>query len=576
MENIKNENYLDNVRHSASHLLAAAVIKLWPDTKLGIGPTIKNGFYYDFSFKKPISEEDLPKIEAEMKKILKTWDKFTHIEKSIEEAKKIEANQPFKLDLIRELCKTTNKVSFYKSGNFIDLCKGDHVDNAKDIGPFKLLTIAGAYWRGSENNPMLTRIYGTCFITQEELDNYLKQREEAKNYDHRRIGRELDLFSFHNEAPGFVFWHPKGMLLREALMGFYNKLQKSAGYQLVSTPILLSEELWHRSGHWENYRDKMYFVNQAGKKLVLKPMNCPGMILIYKERPHSYRDLPIRLAEMGEVHRYEQSGTLNGLFRVRAFRQDDAHIFATEDQIESEIKNIIDLTLRFYKILGFPEVSIELSTRPEKSMGNKKTWDKAENTLKKVLNNLKLNYKINEGEGAFYGPKIDFHINDSLSRSWQCGTIQLDLFMPEKFNLTYTDSDGKPRQPAMIHRTIIGSLQRFVGVLVEHFGGAFPLWLSPIQAIIIPIAERHNQYATELRNEFLNKKLRIEVDSRNETMQTKIRDAELQKIPYMLVVGDREQVQKKVAVRSRGKGDEGSVLIGDLINRLEKEVENRE
>jgi threonyl-tRNA synthetase len=573
METMSNtsEQDLEPMRHSCAHLLAAAVMNLWPNTRLGIGPAIENGFYYDFDFKKPISEEDLPKIEKEMRRVLKSWDKFSRIEKRINEAKKLERKQPFKLDLIREFSKKSNKVSFYKSGDFLDLCKGGHVGNAKAMGEFKLLSVAGAYWRGSETNPMLTRIYGTCFKTNKELDEYLKDREEAKKRDHKKLGKELDLFSFQNEAAGFVFWHPKGMLLREALMVPYNKLHKKAGYQMISTPILLSDKIWHQSGHWSNYKDNMYFTKKDNKTLVVKPMNCPGTILVYKNRPHSYKELPLRFAESGEVHRYEQSGTLNGLFRVRAFRQDDAHIFVTELQVEQEIENIINLTLEFYKIVGFQKVHIELSTRPEKSIGSTALWEKAEKTLKNALEQLSIEYKINEGEGAFYGPKIDFHIKDSLSRSWQLGTIQLDFFMPDRFGLEYTDLDGKTKSPTIIHRTVIGSIQRFLGILIEHYGGAFPTWLAPIQTKIIPISERHVDYANELEQTLLDSGLRTETDSRNETMQAKIRDAQIQKIPYMLIVGDKEKVQKKVAVRSREKGDEGLFSISDLIKRLQKE-----
>lgn len=568
------EDQLEKMRHSCAHLLAAAVVKLWPDTKLGIGPAITDGFYYDFRFKKPISEEDLPKIEFEMRETLGTWKGFEREEKSINEAKKIEKDQPFKLDLIREFSITSKRVSFYKSGNFSDLCKGGHVKDSKKIGPFKLLSIAGAYWRGSEKNPMLTRIYGTCFENQKKLDEFLGKREKAKENDHKKIGKELDLFSFHSDAPGFVFWHPKGMMLREALMKLHDKLHKRGGYLPVSTPILLSEELWHKSGHWDNYKDEMYFSKGDKKNFVIKPMNCPGAILIYKNSPHSYKDLPLRLAEWGEVHRQEPSGTLNGLFRIRAFRQDDAHIFVTEDQMESEIEDVINLTLEFYKLVGFENIGIELSTRPDKFIGDKKIWEKSEDTLKNVLRGMDIDYKINEGEGAFYGPKIDFHINDALSRSWQCGTIQLDFSMPERFKLEYIDKDGAPKRPVMIHRTVVGSIQRFIGILVEHFGGAFPTWLTPIQVKILPIADRHQTYAAEVLEKIQNARLRSELDDRSETLQSRIRDSQVQKIPYMLIVGDREKVQNKVAVRSREKGDQGTVSVETFIRKVKDEERN--
>jgi len=569
-------NHLMIMRHSCSHVMAAAVLKLYPKVKFGIGPAIEDGFYYDFDFPEPITENDLEKISTSMIHFIEAKLPFEKQEVSINEAKKIFKNQPYKLELIEELAaRGAKKVSTYQVGDFIDLCQGPHVENTSKIGPFKLLSLAGAYWRGSEKNKMLTRIYGTCFPSQKELDEYLEHLEEAKLKDHRKLGKELDLFSFHKEAPGFVFWHPKGMLIREALMNFYNELHKKAGYQMVSTPILLSEELWHQSGHWDNYKDKMYFTKIENKIFVIKPMNCPGLILIYKDRLHSYKEFPLRFAEAGEVHRHEPSGTLHGLLRVRAFRQDDAHIFAREDQVEKEIKEIIQLTLKLYKIIGFPEVDIELSTRPEKSIGTEVMWEKAEKTLKKILDDLNLEFKINEGEGSFYGPKIDFHIKDSLARSWQCGTIQLDFSIPERFELEYIDKDGLPKRPVMIHRTVIGSIQRFMGVLIEHFGGAFPVWLSPIQAIIIPITERQNDYGKKLLDKLQLQNIRVELDNRGETTSAKIRDAELQKIPYILVVGDREIKDSTVNVRVRGEKVLGPMVVEKFVKLIKEDIDKK-
>jgi len=555
--------------------MASAILTLYPKAKLGIGPPISGGFYYDFDLPEKIAESDLPKIEKIMKDLIKKKLSFERKELSIAEAKNWarKNNQPYKLELIKGLEREgVKKVSFYKTGDFCDLCAGPHVSNTSKIEHFKLLSIAGAYWRGIETNPMLTRIYGTAWNTKDELDEYLKQIEEAKKRDHRKLGRELDLFSFHKEAPGFVFWHPKGMLLREALMNVYDELQKKAGYQFVSTPILLSEDLWRKSGHWNHYKDKMYFTKVDNQTFAIKPMNCPGMSLIYKDRIHSYKELPLKLAEAGEVHRHELSGTLHGLFRVRAFRQDDAHIFAREDQIEEEIRDVINLTLRFYEIIGFKDVDIELSTRPEKSMGSDEIWERAENTLRKVLDDMDLKFKINKGEGSFYGPKIDFHIKDSLGRLWQCGTIQLDFFMPERFGLEYIDKDGSAKRPVMIHRTVIGSIQRFVGILIEHYGGAFPVWLSPVQAIIIPIAERHTKYAESLKEKLIDSGIRTECDVRSETMQSKIRDAQLQKIPYMLIIGDKEEKTNTLAIRTRERKEAKGWTIDRFISKIKENI----
>jgi len=567
---------LENVRHSCAHLLAAAILKLFPETKLTIGPAIENGFYYDFEFKKPITEEDLPKIEEEMRKILPTFKAFSKRAVTAKEAREIYKDNPYKLELIEEIEKREEPITLYKSGEFEDLCRGGHSENpSEEIGAIKLLSLAGAYWRGDEKNKMLTRIYGTCFPTQKELDEYLNLLEEAKKRDHRKIGKELDLFSFHEEGPGFVFWHPKGMLIREALMKTYNEIHKKADYQLVSTPLILSEDLWHESGHWDHYKDNMYFTKIDNRTFVIKPMNCPGVSLIYKNQPRSYRDLPLRFSEQGEVHRHEPSGTLHGLFRVRAFRQDDAHLFVRDDQIEEEVKNIILLTLDFYKMIGFKDVHIELSTRPENSIGGDAIWEKAEAILKKILQDLRIEYKLNEADGAFYGPKIDFHIEDVLGRSWQCGTVQLDFFMPDRFNLEYIDSDGKPKRPVMIHRTVIGSIQRFMGILIEHFGGAFPLWLSPVQISLLPITDAQNDFTKKLAEKLKAENIRAEADLRNERLQAKIREATLQKVPYLGIIGKQETESGSVSVRTCAGKDLGKIKIADLIDRLKEEIDKK-
>lgn len=581
MDQPKNKN-LEKIRHSCAHLLASSVKKLWPKAKNAIGPAIENGFYQDFDMGDvKLSENDFEKIEKKMLELLKNWDKFEIKEVTVEQAREDFADNPYKLELIEEFAKQEMKITETKQGDFLDLCKGGHSDfPRKEIKHFKLLSIAGAYWKGSEKNKMLTRIYGTCFSAKTELDNYLAMIEETKKRNHKKIGKELDLFSFHPEGPGFVFWHHKGMLLREALMSVYNNLHREEGYQIVSTPILLSEELWRKSGHWDNYKDQMYFVKIDNQTFAIKPMNCPGVSLIYKDCPRSYRDLPLRLAEQGEVHRHEPSGTLNGLFRVRAFRQDDAHLFVREDQIEKEVKDIINLTTSFYKLIGFPDYHIELSTRPEKFIGSETQWEKAEKTMKKVLEELSLAYKINEGDGAFYGPKIDFHIKDSLGRSWQCGTIQLDFFMPERFDLNYIDKDGLPKHPVMIHRTVIGSIQRFIGILIEHFGGAFPLWLAPVQVIIMPITDKQESFAKKIVEDLKTQGIRAELDNRPERLQAKIRDGSLQKVPYLGIIGDKEVQSSKskvqnLSVRTRDGKDLGQIELPDFLKRLKEEIDKK-
>jgi len=570
------ENQLDIMRHSTSHLMAAAILELYPKTKFAIGPSIEDGFYYDFDFLEPLLERDLMKIEQKMRELKNKKLDIKNKNYGIANAMTIFKDQPYKVELIKELEKAgEKKVSIYELGEFVDLCRGPHLKNTKEIGEFKLLSLAGAYWKGSEKNKMLTRIYGTVFPTKKHLDEYLNMLEEAKKRDHRKLGKELDLFSFHDEAPGFPFWHPNGMALRSALMGLHDKLHKDYNYQLVSTPIILAEELWHRSGHWDNYKDKMYFTSIDDRPFAIKPMNCPGVILIYKNRSWSYRDLPIRFAENGEVHRHEPSGTLHGLFRVRAFRQDDAHIFAREDQAEEEITSIVEMIMEFYKTFDFKDVDIELSTRPEKSIGSDEIWEKSEGVLQKVLKEMKLKFRINEGDGAFYGPKIDFHIKDCLGRSWQCGTIQLDFSMPERFNLEYTDNEGQKKQPVMIHRTVIGSIQRFVGILIEHYAGQFPLWLSPVQVKILPINGSLAKYANEIKNKLEEENMRVEVDLRAESLGKKIRDSEMEKVPYMIIVGDKEKKAKKISVRSKVKGDLGSMSLKKFTEKLAEEIRKK-
>lgn len=577
MANKNTENKLEKIRHSCAHLLAAAVLKLWPGSHNAIGPAIENGFYQDFDMGKvKISEEDLPKIEEKMREILSTWKHFKYREISLEEAKKLFKQNPYKVALASEFAAEGKKLTVNNPGNFLDLCKMTHVENpSKEMQNFKLLSVAGAYWRGSEKNKMLTRIYGTCFPTQKELDEYLWQVEEAKKRDHKKIGQELDLFSFHEEGPGFVFWHPNGIRMRKPLIDFWQELHNKAGYEEVSTPILLNQDVWKKSGHWQNYKDKMYLTKAEGKTLGLKPMNCPGMIIIYKNRQHSYRELPIKWRELGLVHRMEPSGTLNGLFRERAFRQDDAHIFCTEDQINQEVKGVISLAFSIYETFNFKNIRIELSTRPKKSIGSDQMWEKAESMLKKALADLNLKHQTLEGEGAFYGPKIDFHLTDSLGRLWQCGTIQLDFAMPDRFDLTYIDSDGKEKRPVMIHRAIFGSIHRFFAILIEHYAGAFPLWLSPVQIIILPIADRHIEFAKSVNEKLKEDGIRSEVDLRSETLQAKIRDATLQKIPYMSIIGDREIENAKISVRTRDGKDLGQMTLVQFSQKLKDEIKRR-
>ncbi|RBP39547.1 threonine--tRNA ligase [Garciella nitratireducens] len=561
--------------HTTSHVLAQAVKTLFPNVKLAIGPAIENGFYYDFDVEKPFTPEDLEEIEKEMKKIVKEDYFLERFELSKEKAIQFMKGrgEDYKVELIEDFPEGET-ISFYKQGDFVDLCAGPHIQSTGSIKAFKLLSIAGAYWKGNENNKMLQRIYGISFPKKKQLDDYLYRLEEAKKRDHRKLGKELDLFSIHEEGPGFPFFHPNGMILRNALEDFWRMEHEKRGYKEIKTPMILNEELWKRSGHWDHYKDNMYFTKIDDKEYAIKPMNCPGAVLVYKTKMHSYRDLPLRMGELGTVHRHEMSGVLHGLMRVRNFTQDDAHIFMTPEQIKSEIVGVIDLIDYFYKTFGF-KYHVELSTRPENSMGSDEAWERATNALIEALQEKGLDYKVNEGDGAFYGPKIDFHLEDSIGRTWQCGTIQLDFQMPENFDLTYIGPDGEKHRPAMIHRVVFGSIERFIGILTEHFAGAFPLWLAPIQAMIIPIADHHKEYAQKIYKKCKKNKVRVEIDDRNEKIGYKIREAQLQKIPYMIIVGDQEIENEKVSVRSRFKGDLGILEVDEFINKLLEEIYNK-
>lgn len=554
--------------HSTSHVMAQAVKRLFPEVKLAIGPAIDNGFYYDFDLERSFTPEDLEKIEKEMKKIVKENYSFNRFDSSRDEAlqKLSEKNEIYKVELVEDLPEEAN-ISFYKQGDFIDLCAGPHIPSTGKIKAFKLTSLAGAYWRGDEHNKMLQRIYGISFPKKSMLDEYLTRLEEAKKRDHRKLGKELDLFSLHEEGPGFPFFHPKGMVLWNILTDFWRREHKKRGYLEIKTPIILNEELWRRSGHWDHYKENMYFTKIDEEDYAIKPMNCPGGMIVYKTGVHSYRDLPLRLGELGLVHRHELSGVLHGLMRVRCFTQDDAHIFMMPEQIEAEIIGVIDLVDYFYKVFGF-EYHVELSTRPENSMGSDELWEEATNALRDALDKKGIDYIVNEGDGAFYGPKIDFHLKDSLGRTWQCGTIQLDFQMPERFDLTYMGSDGEKHRPVMIHRVVFGSIERFIGILIEHYAGALPVWLSPVQVRILPISEKHLDYANKVKELVEQADIRVELDERNEKIGYKIREAQMQKIPYMLIVGDKEMASNSVSVRVREEGDIGSMPVEDFINKI--------
>ena len=570
------EDELRAIRHTASHVLAQAVKRLYPDTKLAIGPAIDDGFYYDFDREGGFTPEDLEKLEAEMTRIVKENLPVKPFVLPRAEAIKFmeEKGEPYKVELIEDLPEEET-ISFYQQGEFVDLCAGPHIMYTKGVKAFKLTSIAGAYWRGSEKNKMLTRIYGTAFANKTDLESYLTMMEEAKKRDHRKLGKELGLFMFAEEGPGFPFFLPKGMTLKNTLIDYWREIHYRDGYQEVSTPIILSRKLWENSGHWDHYKDNMYTTVIDEEDYAVKPMNCPGGMLVYKNQPHSYRDLPLKVGELGLVHRHEKSGQLHGLMRVRCFTQDDAHIFMRDDQIEDQIKGVTKLINEVYTQFGF-EYFVELSTRPDDSMGSDKDWEMATNGLKKALEDMGLDYIVNEGDGAFYGPKIDFHLRDSLGRTWQCGTIQLDFQMPQRFDLEYTAEDGSKKRPIMIHRVCFGSIERFIGILIEHFAGKFPVWLAPVQVKVIPVSEKSMDYATGVYEKLQAAGIRTELDHKDEKVGYKIRQAQLEKVPYMLVLGEKEAAEGAITVRSRDKGDLGAAGLDAFIEDIKKMIETKE
>ena len=569
----ENEQYRKTYWHTCSHILAQAVKRLYPDVKLAIGPAIANGFYYDIDSPTAFTPEIMTQIEAEMRKICKEKLKLERFELPRAEALELMKDEPYKVELINDLPEDA-VISFYKQGDFTDLCAGPHLDSTGRVkgNAIKLTACNSAYWRGDSNRQVLQRIYGIAFPKKDELDAYLKQIEEAKKRDHRRLGKELGLFTLMEEGPGFPFFLPKGMVLRNTLLDYWRKVHKKYGYQEISTPIILNKELWHRSGHWEHYKDNMYTTIIDGEDYAIKPMNCPGGMLVYKTEPHSYRDLPLRMAELGLVHRHELSGALHGLFRVRCFTQDDAHIFMTWDQMEEEIQNVVRLFDEVYSVFGLT-YQIEVSTMPEDHIGDEKTWDFATETLKKAISDMGKDFVINEGDGAFYGPKLDFHLADSLGRTWQCGTIQLDMQMPERFELEYTGADGEKHRPVMIHRVVLGSIERFIGVITEHFGGAFPAWLTPVQVKVLPVTDRAAEYADGVAKALDDAGFRVEVDHRSEKLGYKIREAQTMKIPYMVVVGDKDMENHTVSIRHRTGEDLGAMSLDAFTALLKEEVD---
>lgn len=564
------------LRHTASHILAQAIKRLYPDAKLAIGPSIADGFYYDIDKEVPLTSDDLEKVEAEMKKIVKENLPIERFELPRAEAIALmkEKDEPYKVELIEDLPEDA-VISFYRQGEFTDLCAGPHLMSTKPVKAFKLTSLAGAYWRGSEKNKMLQRVYGTAFTKKADLDEHLTMIEEAKKRDHRKLGKELGLFMMCEEGPGFPFFLPKGMVLKNTLMEYWREIHQKAGYQEISTPIILNRRLWETSGHWDHYKENMYTTEIDGEEYAVKPMNCPGGVLVYRSEPRSYRDLPLRLGEVGLVHRHEKSGQLHGLMRVRCFNQDDAHIFMTQDQIKDEIKGVANLIDEVYRLFGF-KYHVELSTRPEDSMGSDEDWEIATEALRSALDELGLEYVVNEGDGAFYGPKIDFHLEDSIGRTWQCGTIQLDFQLPLRFELEYTGADGEKHRPIMIHRVAFGSIERFIGILIEHFAGAFPTWLAPVQVKVLPISDKYADYAKKVYEELQAAGIRVEMDTRSEKIGYKIREAQGQKIPYMLIAGAKEEEEVTVSVRSRFKGDEGSRTLEAFISDIKEEIKNRE
>ena len=561
------------LRHTASHILAQAVKRLYPNAKLAIGPAIANGFYYDFDVEEPFTMDILEKIEVEMRKIVKEDLRLERSVVSRKEALKImeDKGEIYKIELINDLPKGEELV-FFKQGDFIELCAGPHVLSTSKVKAFKLLSVAGAYWRGSEKNKMLQRIYGTAFARKSELDEYLNMLEEAKKRDHRKLGKELKLFVLMDEGPGFPFFLPNGVVLKNNLIEYWRELHKKNGYVEIETPMILNKELWETSGHWFHYKENMYTVNIDKEEFAIKPMNCPGGMLVYKSETHSYRDLPIRAGELGKVHRHELSGALHGLMRVRAFTQDDAHIFMLPGQIKDEIKCVVKLIDEVYGRFGF-KYKVELSTRPENSMGSNEEWQLAESSLQGALEEMNLDFKINEGDGAFYGPKIDFHIQDSIGRQWQCGTIQLDLQLPQRFDLQYIGNDGEKHRPIVIHRVIFGSIERFIGILIEHFAGKFPIWLSPVQVKILSISELYNNYAEAVKNKLEKSNIRVSLDCRAEKIGYKVRDARIERLPYIIVIGEKEQNSENISIRSRKNGDEGNCSIDAFISRITQEID---
>lgn len=567
------ENVRKKYRHTASHILAQAVKHLYPDAKLAIGPAIKDGFYYDFDLEHKFTDEDLRLIEKEIKKIIKQALPLEKFVLGRDEALALMKDEPYKIELINDL-DDSQELSFYKQGDFTDLCAGDHMEKTSDIKAVKLLSTSGSYWRGDSDNKMLQRIYGTAFPSTEELNAYITKIEEAKKRDHRLIGKEMNLFEIFEEGPGFPFFLPDGMIIRNELEHFWRNEHTKHGYQEIKTPLMLSQTLWENSGHYDHYKDNMYFTKIDEMDFAVKPMNCPGAMLTYKNKLHSYRDFPLRYAELGQVHRHELSGALHGLMRVRTFTQDDAHIFMLESQIKDEIKNVISFIDEVYKVFGF-KYRIELSTKPEKFMGDEALWQNAENILEESMKDMKLDFSINEGDGAFYGPKLDFHIEDSLERTWQCATVQLDFQMPERFDLNYVGEDNEKHRPVMIHRVIFGSIERFIGIITEHFGGKFPLWLAPTQIKILTVTDAVSDYAKSLYETFLNEGFRVKLDDRNEKIGYKIREGRNKRDSYLLIIGENEKNDKTITVRSSKKGDLGTLATVDFIKDLKKEIETR-
>ena len=561
--------------HTTSHIMAQAVMRLYPGTKFSIGPAIENGFYYDFDMEQPLSTEDLPKIEAEMKKIIKEDLPLERFALPAGKAKELMAGQPYKEELIEEHAGKGEDISFYKQGDFTDLCAGPHLVSTGMVKAVKLTAITGAYWRGDAKNKMLTRVYGISFPKQSMLEEHLQMLEEAKKRDHRKLGKELGLFMLRDEGPGFPFFLPKGMVLKNLLIDYWREVHKKYGYVEVSTPVILSRKLWERSGHWDHYKDNMYTTVIDDEDFAIKPMNCPGGMMVYQSQPHSYRDLPLRVGELGLVHRHELSGALHGLFRVRCFTQDDAHLFMTPAQLKDELKNVVRLFDEVYSVFGL-SYKIELSTMPEDHIGTVEQWEHNQDILKEAITEMGKDYEVNEGDGAFYGPKLDFHLADSLGRTWQCGTVQLDSQLPERFELEYVGEDGQKHRPVMLHRVVLGSIERFIGVITEHFAGKFPLWLSPVQAVVLPISEHHHEYAQGVQDVLEEAGFRVECDLRNEKIGYKIREAQLQRTPYMIVVGDKEAAEGIISVRHRADGDLGSMDLPAFIAKLKEEVESKE